>query len=175
MGVKKYFGDKPQNNPTPFKAEFGVEEESYETDLDGSRPVYYPSPGHLAEYEEIQEGAADRIIALVEAEQTHLHEIQKKTANAQNAHIRMGQFFFFLIAAMIIAGTIFLSIKGYVIPGSALALGGMIMLGLTANRSKAKAKPAVVVHTSHRPNHFEKNKNNFRRRGGNRYRRNNKR
>jgi len=179
MGVKKYFGERPQNNPKPFKAQFGNDNDSYDMDLiEESKPVYYPSPAKLAEYEEIQEGAADRILTLVEKEQKISHDMIAKSIHLNDMNIKLGQLYFVLLAILVVAVTVYLSFEGYVIPAAGLGLGGMVMLGMVArikpksrsnnNRSSAYSNP----EENHKPrnnNGFDK-KNNFRRRGGRNYR-----
>lgn len=143
MGVKKYFGERPQKEPKPFSAQFGVNGNFDDELIEDTRPSYFPAPEKLAEYEELSEGAADRIIALVQKEQDQRHRWENDSLSKHHATARLGQFFAFLSVFVVVAAVIFLSAQNQYISASVLALAGIIAIGLNV-KSKPEKKQKFV-------------------------------
>lgn len=138
MGIKKYFGEKPQKEPKPFTAQFGIDDDYDVSLIEETKPSYFPSPEKLAEYEELQEGAADRILALVENEQKYRHQWEKEALAKHYITLKTGQFLAFFTSLIIVAAVIYLSIKGYFIPAASLAFAGLLSLALNIKYNIAK-------------------------------------
>lgn len=62
-----------------------------------------PHPQHIAGYEEILPGAADRIIGMAEDRQKHLIHMEKKSLAAEVADRKLGMWFGAGIFALLIA------------------------------------------------------------------------
>lgn len=105
-----------------------------------------PSPDVLERYEQILPGAAERIITMAEAEQSHRHTIERK----DYAEAKLGQVFGFVLGALGLIGSVFVSILGSGWAGS--ALGGTTVLGLVAvfvvGRTKSDAANNDAVPSS---------------------------
>ncbi len=165
MGVKKYFGEKPQKEPKPFSAQFGVEDD-YDFDLiEETRPIYYPSPEKLAEYEELQEGAADRIIALVEEEQKQRHDWDKAALKEHYRLIKQSQNIAFFIITLIITAIVILGIIGAIIPAATLSLSGLFLLLFHFKRNAPKEISVQnILNKKFKHNNSNHNNHNKRRR-----------
>lgn len=91
-------------------------------------------PRHLEHYEKVCPGAADRIIAMAENEQTARNDWVSKNQSAEHADKQRGMYcglvaFFVLIAAAVFCGWIGQPILG----GSFLATGVLGAVGLFIN------------------------------------------
>lgn len=158
MGVKKYFGDKPQKEPRPFTAQFGVDD-GLDVDLiEDTKPSYFPSPEKLAEYEELQEGAADRVLSLVEAEQKHRHLWETRALNKHYFAVKLGQVLFFLLATLVVVASVGLAVNGYTTASVAIAI-----IGLLAVIRNAKFNLPKQQKFAHRPKKKFHNNKRYRR------------
>lgn len=94
-----------------------------------------PLPSHLAQYDKVVPGAADRIIALAERQSAHRQSIENRIVDADIAdrqeernERKRGQFLGFSIGTIaIIAGAIVAG-KGYQIAGTFIGGGGVVGL-----------------------------------------------
>jgi uncharacterized membrane protein len=87
-----------------------------------------PPPGVLKEYDSVQPGFAERIVAMAEREQSHRHGLEKRgLSGAINAE-RFGQVFAFLLSLLLIGGSIYLIATGNATSGT--LLGGSTIIGL---------------------------------------------
>lgn len=65
-----------------------------------------PAPWALREYEEIRDGAAERIIAMAEKQQDHGHFLERQALAHKSFMARTGQFLaFFVVMSGLAAGT----------------------------------------------------------------------
>ncbi len=71
-----------------------------------------PPAEDLDRYNQITPGAADRIIAMAEKEQTHRHNIDGDTTRGFTEYMRRGQWFAFILGAVSFLGGIFLIYTG---------------------------------------------------------------
>lgn len=105
-----------------------------------------PPAEEMFRYEQVMQGAADRIFAMAEQEQEHRHEAEREQ-NAANARvadanirasdsnvraqdasikeIRRGQWMAFSLGLVFLAITLTLGLRGQEIAASALGLGGV--------------------------------------------------
>lgn len=91
-----------------------------------------PHPQILAEYERLSPGAANRIIAMAEAESSHRHNIENKAidadiefVNRDYSEARLGQIFGFLIAILALIGSFYSAVNGAQLAGSIIGTGGI--------------------------------------------------
>ncbi len=67
-----------------------------------------PAPEQLAKYDEVVPGAADRIIAMAESNQTHRQENESKIINEELKFNERGQIYGFAITAGLIAAACYM-------------------------------------------------------------------
>lgn len=100
-----------------------------------------PKPEYLAQYDNIVPGAADRILTMVESQQTHRMGLEQKYLESDIAITKRGQVFGLIIAiSLIIAGAVLIyfgkDIQGF---GALLLAGGMLITNyLTSSSAKKK-------------------------------------
>jgi uncharacterized membrane protein len=92
-----------------------------------------PHPAMLAEYEKVQPGLADRIVAMAEKEQAHHHEMAKEIVLAQSKDLKMarrektfGQICGLLIGTFTVGGGVFAAVNGAQIPGTFIGSSGVV-------------------------------------------------
>ena len=66
-----------------------------------------PPPGALAQFDQIVPGSAERIIAMVEREQTHRQQHEAQEQRASIGNFNRGQLMAFALSMVSIAGSIF--------------------------------------------------------------------
>lgn len=82
-----------------------------------------PPPSMLAEYDDVNDGLANRIVSMAEEQQSHRHELEAKSvAAAINSETR-GQNYALSVSLLIIIGSIALIAIGKEVAGSILAGG----------------------------------------------------
>ena len=89
-----------------------------------------PHPRILEEYERIVPGAAERIIAMAEKEQTQRHSLESRTAIVESRLGTWGLVFAFVLAMVLLTGAIWLISRGYSLEGGLLA--GVDLITLSA-------------------------------------------
>ena len=67
-----------------------------------------PHPNILGKYEQIQKGAANRIIKMAEKQSSHRQDIEKKVIQSNVWNERIGMVFAFIITLSIVVGGVFL-------------------------------------------------------------------
>jgi len=105
-----------------------------------------PHPSVLAEYEGIQQGFAERIVALAEEEAAHRRKLEEKALDADleaqrqiadadveahrqtSAEIRLGQIFAFSIGVITILSGAYTAICGAELAGGLIGTGGVVAL-----------------------------------------------
>ncbi|MBR5892581.1 MAG: DUF2335 domain-containing protein [Bacteroidaceae bacterium] len=94
-----------------------------------------PPPKALAEYEQIQPGAADRILKMAEKQQDHRMLLEKKAIFGQVEQSKRGQIFGFIIVFLCVAVAVFFAIKFEMLKFAAtfLSVTMVILLGLFLN------------------------------------------
>jgi len=93
-----------------------------------------PPPKHLAEYEKIVPGAAERIILMAEREQEHIHkledeqqEMSQKIVSADIKSSKRGEWFGFIIGVLGICGAVVSASYGYKTVSILLALAPLTL------------------------------------------------
>lgn len=94
-----------------------------------------PPPEVLQKYEQLESGMIKKIIQMTETQANHRRELEAKTLNAEIEHTknidfeaRIGQIFAFILAILLISGSIYAIITGYQIGGSILGSTTIISL-----------------------------------------------
>jgi uncharacterized membrane protein len=103
----------------------------------------FPPPGFLKGYEEVLPGAADRIFKLTEnnADQRIKRETKKLAIESRNS--LLGLVFGFIIAVAFLSGAVYLTVKGYPIPGTLLGtldIVSLVSVFVIGTKSKQKEK-----------------------------------
>lgn len=89
MTKKKYFGDLPKTSKVHERKYFHSNEEDSKEKLQS-----FPTARELAEYDAVFDGAAERIVKLIEKEQSHRQHWENKALLFQNFGRRLGQILF---------------------------------------------------------------------------------
>ena len=102
--------------------------------------VALPSPAILREYDEVSEGAADRIIEMAEIEQNHRHEWEFESLQAYERSFRLGQKCGALVAIIVTLSAIYVGhfLKDHYL-ASVIAIGGfssIIVSTIFASKNK---------------------------------------
>jgi uncharacterized membrane protein len=102
--------------------------------------VILPSPAILKEYDEVSEGAADRLIEMAEIEQEHRHEWELAALAAYDRNFRLGQKCGALVAMSIIGAAIYVGhfLHDYFLAGIIAASGFASIIVSTIFASKNK-------------------------------------
>lgn len=87
-----------------------------------------PAPWALREYEEIQEGAADRIISMAEEQQAHVHSMEKKALAQGSFMARTGQILAFLVVTCGLAAGTYLLANDKSLLGAAVTIAPFVGL-----------------------------------------------
>jgi uncharacterized membrane protein len=87
-----------------------------------------PAPNDLEKYNNIVPGLAERIVKMVENQNTHRIETEDSVIKSQLAESKRGQYIGFIIAVMCIGATILLALNNH--DSVAVVLGGTTILGL---------------------------------------------
>ena len=108
-----------------------------------------PEPQALAEYERINAGLANRIVAMAEKEQGYRHRIGNRRNWAQIWITATGQLFGFLVAVMTIGIGGFLLYHDKQLAGFTSLVSGVVMLAAAfvyrRNRSRSQPSPQSVL------------------------------
>lgn len=97
-----------------------------------------PPPHILGDYDKVQAGFAERIIAMAEKEQAHRHGIEHQAVSSEISIQKRGQFFALILSLVILVGSMFLIYSGREISGSLLAgasLTGLAYIFITGRKS----------------------------------------
>ncbi|MFI3197143.1 MAG: DUF2335 domain-containing protein [Methylococcaceae bacterium] len=97
-----------------------------------------PPPHILGDYDKVQEGFAERIIAMAEKEQGHRHDIEYQALSSEISIQKRGQIFALIVSMIILGGSMLLIYSGKEISGSVLAgssLIGLAYLFITGRKS----------------------------------------
>lgn len=95
-----------------------------------------PDPANLAGYEQVVKGSAKRMIALLEAEVHHRHQLQKEEQDAEILANRRGQIFALIITLTAIIGGTLAAILGNSVAGGSIA--GVTVIALILFRLIAR-------------------------------------
>lgn len=137
-----------QNPATPTRSDSGAPAKAQVTTIKAEFSGPLPHPEILKQYEQIQVGLAERIIAQAEREAVHRHELEKKAMDSQIAdekagrrEARLGQVFGLIIGIVTIGLGAYVAVNDAQIPGS--IIGGLGITGLVGvfvyGRSRAPA------------------------------------
>ncbi|MBI1275752.1 DUF2335 domain-containing protein [bacterium] len=96
-----------------------------------TRPVerameFLPAPETLQAYNNVIAGSAETILALLEKEQQHRHQMEEKLAQIQQSGMYFGQILSFIVAMTVVIGSIVLGLNG-----QAELAAGLGFVGLT--------------------------------------------
>ena len=97
------------------------------------RTTFYgpiPHPSILEGYEKIVSGAANRILAMAEANAKHTHALEIKALEIKSAEIKRGQIFGFSIGLAALGVCVYALIVGA--HGTATSIGGITLVGLVS-------------------------------------------
>lgn len=119
-----------------------------------------PSAAALQAYEDMSEGAADKILTMAQSEQIHRHKWEYIALHKALFNHRLGQIFAFLIALSIVLGTIYLSITKDYISASALAITGFMSLSLSSLAATKTLKKDLNIRNFTRQRKRVKNSKN---------------
>lgn len=100
-----------------------------------------PPPHFIEEYERILPGSFDRILRMAEKQADHRHELEQRAVRADARHQLFGVIGGFLLAALLIAGAIYLLAQGRRLDGFSV-LGTVIgqVLGAFVYTRKRQAR-----------------------------------
>ncbi|EIY8042695.1 DUF2335 domain-containing protein [Vibrio vulnificus] len=87
-----------------------------------------PPPAMLHEYDQVQDGFANRIVTMAEKEQAHRHGIENRGVNGAISKDVRGQYFALICSLVMIVCCTYLISNGHEISGS--ILGGSTLVGL---------------------------------------------
>lgn len=103
-----------------------------------------PHPKHLADYEKVHKGAANRILKMTEADLAHRHECNRAIIKAETGFMLRGQIFAMTALIIMLAATILFVMTGHEVAGA--LVGGVTLVGIVTaflNRNKARANAAT--------------------------------
>lgn len=103
-----------------------------------------PPPPILQDYERIQPGFANRIVSMAEVQQSHRHNLEKKSVDAAIGVEARGQHYALAVSILIILGSLFLIANGKEISGTILAGGtltGLAYIFITGRNKKVEDDP----------------------------------
>lgn len=145
----------PQNNAKILEQEKQSEKEHQLIAAQFQGPL--PPPELLSQYNDIEPGLADRIVAMAEKESMHRRKMEEKTLTAEiEAHNktmierRLGQIFGFLIGVITIGCGTYAATSGAQWPGGLIGTGGVIGLVtvFVVGNKKADAAKELPRETS---------------------------
>lgn len=87
-----------------------------------------PPAEQLRQYEDIFEGAADRILAMAEKQATHRQALETSVIKSNNRNSLLGIICAFFLGLSTIGGGVFLAYNGLPWPGAILGSAGLIGL-----------------------------------------------
>lgn len=148
-----------QENPLNPAEESAIEEISFRQTTTWSGPL--PAPADFQRYEEILPGAANRILEIVERQQSHQHgqerlaleqagiilDIERKAATSDSRRAYLGIASGLTITLLTIGGSIYLIANGHDWAGLTLAginltgLAGVFVYGARARRAAQRRSP----------------------------------
>jgi uncharacterized membrane protein len=99
-----------------------------------------PSAGMLRAYEDLSEGAADRLIEMAEIEQTHRHEWENRALKVAASSQKLGQICGLLVALAIIGASSHLALNGDYLTASSIAVTGFLSLMVTSLSARKSFK-----------------------------------
>lgn len=97
-----------------------------------------PPPAVLNEYNQIENGFAERIVKMAEQEQLHRHKLELQAVSGEINKDSRGQIFAFILCSGLILGSIFLIANEHDVAGT--ILGGTSLIGLAATFMHGKRK-----------------------------------
>ena len=109
-----------------------------------------PSPEHLAAFEAVYPGTADRILKMAESQIAHRQYLEKKTVDTQASNSVWGMRFAFILGMTTVLGGIYVSSAGSSLVGLAtLAVGlsslvGVFVYGKHANKEELLEKQKLM-------------------------------
>ena len=101
-----------------------------------------PPPAMLGEYDSVQDGLADRIVSMAEAQQAHRQVLENKSVDAAIKTEGRGQHYALAVSLLIIFGSLYLIDSGKVLSGSLLAGSTLTGLAYIFITGRKKSKPA---------------------------------
>ena len=99
----------------------------------------------LAEYDSVNDGLADRIVAMAESQQKHRQLLENRSIEAAIKTESRGQHYALIVSLLIIAGALYLIDSGKEISGSILAGGtltGLAYIFITGRKKEKSVSDA---------------------------------
>ena len=109
-----------------------------------SSPI--PPAEQVRQYEDVCPGAADRILAMAEAQSRHRQEIEKKVISSGAKNSLLGVIFAFILGLSTVFGGVLLAFNGLAWPGALLGSAGLVGLvsvfiyGTRSNKEERASK-----------------------------------
>ena len=110
-----------------------------------------PHPDHLAGYESVISGAADRIIRMTEQQVEHRQRIEAHVVESTIKFESRGQWLAFSLATMIIAGGIYLILEDKTIVGLASMISAIVALASVFIYTKRLERSGDAAQRAARP------------------------
>ena len=131
--------DQPEPPAIEQTGSSDAEQTSFEYSSLYSGPL--PPPVHLAHYEQVQAGLADRIISMAEKEQAHRIDTEQRALRASISSHRWGQFLGTFLAVLGFAVAAVFGYWGHAAVGATLA-GGVVsaIVGVLYVRQRYSSK-----------------------------------
>lgn len=120
----------PRNDPPKPPAKRETKSAVTTTEIEAFFAGPLPTPALLAGYEQIVPGAAERLLAMAEAEAKHQREIEFAALRAEESSVRRGQWLGFGIALFALSTSIVALYLGS--PWVAGIVGGATVVGLVS-------------------------------------------
>lgn len=98
-----------------------------------------PHPAILKGFEEVQPGAAERIIRMAENEATHRHSLERQDCRSFIMNERLGMVCGLVFGLFVAGGGLYCVLKGHPAAGSIIAsipMGGIIIAFIQGRRKK---------------------------------------
>lgn len=129
--------------------------EIVESTVSHSGPV--PPPAMIKQYDDILPGAAERIFAMAEREQAHLHEMDQRAIRQPHNAEMLGMVIGGLIVAAAITASFFLIVAGHSLTGS-LFSGGLLLTIALAYVKRARNGPQAPIPPPRKPSKQPRNR-----------------
>jgi uncharacterized membrane protein len=118
----------------PSNTSSGTQQKAQQVTIQGySGPV--PHPDILAQFDQIVPGSAEQIVNQFVQETNHRHRLERRALAAEivderenRRERRLGQIFGFVIALVVLSGSVVSSVLGAQWPGGILGVGGLAAL-----------------------------------------------
>jgi len=135
-----------QTRPQETLAHFAITAQQF------SGPI--PPPELLRKYEELVQGAADRIISMAEKQSNHRQILESQVINSNIGNERLGMILGFLICVLAISGGIYAVVQGKNATGIAaivtplVALVAVFIYGKSEQKKNLQARQQGIIEAA---------------------------